>query len=66
MEDEIIFTPVNQLESLVSCREYVTKNKSLLAKLDTVIDLELDLALLNIKKAIAKLTDVKDNVRKIK
>lgn len=60
------------LESLVKCRRLLLDAPDMLSKLEQVIDLELDLAIMGSEKAKSevlkntKLKEVKDNLRPIK
>lgn len=73
-EAEFFFNSGNYLESLVKCRvmlDDIVVNDLLMggvAKLERVIDLELELALRGAEKAIAECnkTDNKSNIRPIK
>ena len=66
MMEDMIFTSGNFLQSLIECRSLLT-GSPLLEKLDEVIAVELELALMGAKKAkSAILKEDKDNVRPIK
>lgn len=59
-------TGSSYLESLVKCREHINPNR--LERLDTLIDLELDLAILGAEKAKSEIlkSQARDNLRPIK
>lgn len=72
MESESIYfepvEPTNYLESLMCARQHLTKKSALLAKLDNLIDLELELAIMGAEKAKSEALKekAKDNVKPIK
>lgn len=53
------------LETLARTRRYL-KDSTLLSKLDEVVEIEIQLALMGSKKALADANKPKDNVRPIK